>query len=238
MTATGLRAVLFDAVGTLIHLREPVGESYARAARDQGAAVSADRLSESFARAHAAAPPMVYPDAAADEVAERERGWWRELVRETFHRADVSLRDFDACFETLWRAFAKPGAWRARPDAHTSLAALRARGLALAVVSNFDHRLPGLLEGLRLAPLLAEVVLPCHARVAKPDPAIFTYALGRLGCAPSEAVAVGDDPDRDLAPARAAGLRAIDVRELATLADLPARLADPAVALRTARSNP
>jgi len=69
------------------------------------------------------------------------------------------------------------------------------------------------------------VVLPCEAGAAKPDPAILLAALARLGCEPRSAVAVGDDPLRDLEPARRLGLAAIDVRELATLADLPARVA-------------
>jgi FMN phosphatase YigB (HAD superfamily) len=38
---------------------------------------------------------------------------------------------------------------------------------------------------------------------------------------------VGDDAERDLAGARRAGLAAIDVGELATLEDLPRRLARP-----------
>ena len=40
-----------------------------------------------------------------------------------------------------------------------------------------------------------------------------------------EAVVVGDDPERDLAPARRAGLGAIDVSELATLRALPTLIA-------------
>jgi putative hydrolase of the HAD superfamily len=232
-----LRAVLFDAAGTLIRLREVVGESYARAAREQGAEVAADRLSRAFARAHAAAPSMVFPAAAAAEVASHERAWWREVVRETFRIADPggSLPDFEGCFDTLYAAFARPEAWIAEPSAHATLRALRAQGLATAVVSNFDGRLPRLLDGLGLTPLLDALVLPSDARAEKPDAAIFEFALARLGCAPAESVYVGDDPECDVVAARAAGLRAIDVRELATLADLPARLGLSPIATREAR---
>jgi putative hydrolase of the HAD superfamily len=233
-----LRAVLLDAVGTLIRPGEPVGETYARVARRHGAEASAARLQRSFRRAHARAPVMAFPDAPAARVPERERAWWRDRVQESFRDADLRVDDFDACFAALWQRFCEPAAWRVLPGARAALAELRARGLVLAVVSNFDHRLPGLLAGLGLAPLLDAVVLPCQARAAKPDPAIFAHALARLDCAPDVTAVVGDDPERDLAPARRAGLRAIDVRELATLADLPARLADPGVGARTARSRP
>jgi putative hydrolase of the HAD superfamily len=214
-----IRAVLFDAVGTLIELREPVGESYARIARRHGVEISAWRLEDAFRRALAQAPPMVFPDSAAAEVPARERQWWREVVRSTFLAADSARRfgDFEACFRDLWRHFAAPGAWRTRTGATTLLHTLQRRGRRTAVVSNFDARLPALLDGLGLAPALDAVVLPCEARALKPDAAIFTSALERLGVAAHEALFVGNDAQRDLQGARAAGLRALDVGCLATL---------------------
>jgi putative hydrolase of the HAD superfamily len=92
------------------------------------------------------------------------------------------------------------------------------------VVSNFDRRLPGILSDLGLAPLLDLVWLPSDCGAAKPDAAIFASALAALGVAPERAIFVGDDAVRDLAGARAAGLRAVDVGSLATLAALPALL--------------
>ena len=227
MTPSPIRAVLFDAAGTLIHLREPVGETYARAARRFGADISAERLAEAFARAMAEAPPMVFADASPARIDERERSWWRVLVQETFRGAapGVTPNDFEACFSALYAGFAEPAAWCPAPAARSTLLALRSQGLATAVVSNFDRRLAGLLEGHGLAPLLDAVVLPSDAGAAKPDPAIFHAALARLDCPAGSAVHVGDDPVEDVAGARAAGLHAVDVGELATLAELPARLA-------------
>ena len=94
------------------------------------------------------------------------------------------------------------------------------------MISNFDRRLHGILDGLDLAPLLDIVVLPSDARAAKPDPAIFRFALAKLGLAPGDAFFVGDQWECDLEGARRAGLRAIDVRSLATLTELSSRLTD------------
>jgi putative hydrolase of the HAD superfamily len=218
--------VLFDAAGTLIELAEPLGEVYARAGARHGAAISAWRLEDAFQRCFRRAPPLVFPGAGPSRTAELERGWWRDLVRSTFLAADSAVRprDFDACFDELWRHYASASAWRPRAGAIEALRALRAADLRSAVVSNFDRRLVALLDGLGLSPWLDAVVLPSDAGAAKPDPAPLRLALERVGCAPGEAVFVGDDPTRDLEPARRLGLRALDVRELATLADLPARV--------------
>jgi putative hydrolase of the HAD superfamily len=227
-----LRAALFDAAGTLLETARPVGEVYAELARAHGVALPAARLDDAFRRILAQAPPMVFPDAPAADIPALERGWWRAVVRSTFLAADATARfaDFESFFGELWSCYAAPSAWRARPGAHAALRALRQRGLATGVVSNFDGRLPGILAGLGLAVWLDVVMLPGDARAAKPDPRIFALALARLGVAASQAVYLGDDPVRDLAAARAAGLVAIGIGGLATLADLPARLLERAEA--------
>jgi putative hydrolase of the HAD superfamily len=221
-----LRAVLFDAAGTLIELVRPVGEVYSERARAHGVAISPARLDDAFRRILAQATPLVFAEAPADRIAELEAGWWRGVVRSTFLAADgaARFRDFDRFFADLYAHYSGPGAWRARPGAREALERLRALGAATGVVSNFDGRLPGILAGLGLAQHLGVVMLPGEARAAKPDPRIFALALARLGVAPEAAVFVGDDRERDLAGARAAGLAAIDVTGLATLADLPSLL--------------
>ena len=221
-----IRAVLFDAAGTLIEPREPVGETYARMARPYGVALPARRVDDAFRRILRQAPPLVFPDAIAAETSRRERDWWRAVVRSTFLATDSTVRfsDFDAFFDALYGAFSEPDAWSCTPGCREALTELRARGLSTGIVSNFDRRLHGLLEGLTLAPLLDTVVLPSDARVEKPDPRIFQLALERLGTPAAASVFVGDSAEHDLAGAHAAGMRAIDVGSLATLCELPDRL--------------
>lgn len=48
--------------------------------------------------------------------------------------------------------------------------------------------------------------------VAKPEPAFFRRCCAELGSLPAETAYAGDDPVRDVAAARAAGLRAVWVR--------------------------
>lgn len=220
------RAALFDAAGTLIELREPVGETYARVAREQGVAASAWRLSEAFARVWRSTPPMVFPGLDPPAARERERAAWRTVVHQTFRAADSAAvpPDEERAFEVLFAHFGRGDAWRARPGAHRALSELRAAGIATAVVSNFDQRLRAILSDLALAKGLDRIWLASDAGVAKPDPAIFLSALAALGIAPERALYVGDDPEVDIAGARAAGLSALHVASLATLADLPAWL--------------
>ena len=226
-SARRIHAVLFDAAGTLIRVAEPVGETYTRLARRFGVSLPASRIEEAFRRVLRAAPPMVFAGESPAAIPAYERAWWREVVRGAFRAADGTVRftDFDAFFDGLFAHYARPAAWEILPGASGALAALQAAGLRTGVVSTFDGRLPGLLEGLGLAAGLEVVVLPSHARAAKPDPRIFTCALAALGLPAAAAVYVGDDAAQDVAGAEGAGLHAIHVGALATLGALPEAIA-------------
>jgi putative hydrolase of the HAD superfamily len=221
-TGYAVRAVLFDAAGTLIFPRRPVGETYTRMARAYGVEADAERIGAAFRHTLRHMPAMVFPGAAAAEITGRERAWWLTLVRRVFESAapGAVFSDFDACFERLFAHYADPSAWVLAAGARELLAALRTRGLRTGMVSNFDHRLPALLDGLGLSPLLDVVVRPADVGAAKPDARIFTAALRRLGIEPQAALYVGDDADEDIAGARAAGLHAVDVGTLPQLAAL------------------
>jgi len=218
--------VLFDAAGTLIELREPVGATYARVARAHGVDLPAPRLDDAFRRAFSQAPPLVFPGATAAEVDDCERRWWRAVVRSTFLAADstAAFGDFDGFFDALYAEFSRSETWSARQGCRAMLVELGRRGLALGIVSNFDRRLHALLERLEIAPLVDAIVLPSDAGAEKPAREIFELALARLGTSAEASVFVGDSEAEDLRGARALGMRSIDVTRLANFDDFPDRL--------------
>lgn len=91
------------------------------------------------------------------------------------------------------------------PETVPALRELRERGLKLVCVSNWDCSLPEVLEALELAPLFDAVVTSASSGARKPDPAIFRAGLAAAGASTTEALHVGDS-DEDVAGARAAGI--------------------------------
>src|SRR5262249_24247513 len=126
----------------------------------------------------------------------------------------------------LFHRFGQPEAWEVYPEVREVLAALKASVLRLGVISNWDHRLPDLLDGLGLAPLLDAVVYSSQVGVEKPDRRIFKEAVRRLGVAPSATLHVGYGRVEDVEGAMAADLNAAHVmrhpgrRERSDLRDL------------------
>jgi HAD superfamily hydrolase (TIGR01509 family) len=133
-------------------------------------------------------------------------------------QAGLSARVPAETLGALAEAYAGPALLvppRADDGARHALEALARRGLALAVVSN-TMRTPGralrvVLEGHGLLAPFAHLTFSDEVGVRKPAPEIFHLTLARLGVSPGEAVHVGDDPVLDVAGARSAGMRVIQV---------------------------
>ena len=96
------------------------------------------------------------------------------------------------------------------PDALAAIAALRGRGLFVGVAGNQSAELEDWFAGQTSE--VDYVVSSERLGVRKPDPAFFEALIGAAGCAPGEAAYVGDRVDRDVLPAKAAGMVAVHVR--------------------------
>lgn len=205
---TPLQAITFDAAGTLIRVAEPVGQTYARIAHDLGMTLSPQALDAGFRGVFPSMPPMAFPDANDASLLRAERAWWRELVTRVVQHAG-GVAAIDAYFDALFAHYARGAAWRAYPEAHRALESARKRGLRVGVISNFDSRLPPILQQLGFESLLDTVVYSTRCGAAKPDGRIFRHALEALGATPETALHVGDSLDADYHGASAAGMTAV-----------------------------
>ncbi len=198
--------VSFDAAGTLVHLTEPVGDTYAQVAAAHGIDTSPTAIARAFAAVWHRTPPPFSADAPSDPD---ERAWWRRLVRATLLEAGSPIGDealYSRFFDALYRRFEEPGTWLAAPGAFEVLPRIAKRHRCV-VLSNFDSRLRRILGDLGLADHFETLFLSCEQRLSKPDPRLFRRVAETLGAEPSAILHVGDDPVCDWEGAAAAGFR-------------------------------
>jgi putative hydrolase of the HAD superfamily len=200
-TSGALDAVLFDAGGTLVRLDY---ELMARCVERCGAQISIDGLHLAEARARGDIDRRARAAGGVhDSDAERVHDYFETLLDYAGAPADVVR----SAGSLLREEHARRNLWRVVCDgAHETLAAIRALGLRVAVVSNADGRVEGILRSLDLHRYLDLVVDSHHEGVEKPDPEIFRRALDRLGVPAARAAYVGDIYSIDGLGARAAGL--------------------------------
>lgn len=204
--------LLLDAMGTLIELRRSVGDSYALVAQEHGITVDAKAIDAVFGRVLDQAPALAFTALDAEALLAAEQQWWGDRIGETFAALEAPEPSQELRL-ALFDHFAQGDQWQVYPDVVQQLRGWREAGLKLAVVSNFDRRLHGLLEQLELSDLLDAVVVSSEAGAAKPDPRPFELALNALELPAAEVWHVGDSPE-DLAGARAAGLRCVLIERI------------------------
>jgi putative hydrolase of the HAD superfamily len=203
-----IKAIFFDAAGTLIKPARQVGETYAVLAQKYGVEPSAAEITERFRLCFHSAPPLAFPGTPAARIEDLERAWWRELVRRVFEPWD-GVQRFDDYFAELFAYFAQPDAWALYPEVAETLPVLESRGLVLSVISNFDSRLIGILQGLGAAHWFEHIFVSSRVGYAKPDRQIFHTALERHSLEAGDALHVGDSEEKDLLGANRAGLKGV-----------------------------
>ncbi len=222
---SSLRAVVFDAVGTLIRPVRPVPEVYREAALRHGVDVPLREIRERFPASLA----LAHWEPATERHHRRE---WRAVVGRVFPEAGERL---DRLFLDLWDHFGRPESWSVYPDVPDAWDQLMDRSLAIAIASNLDARLAALCRELPPLDRCAQVFCSTALGTAKPNPDFFRRVAMGLGMPETSLVMVGDDADQDIAAARCAGWRAIwldrnqrggqDPDRIARLDQLPAQLA-------------
>ena len=195
-----MRAVLLDALGTLLELEPPapllVEELAARGVTvSEAEAWPALRAEIAFYRAH--------HDMARDRAGLEElRARCTEVLRDALPAHARDAADLQGALLASLR-------FRPYPEVPDALRRLRAAGARLVVVSNWDVSLHDALGATGLAALVDGALSSAEAGAAKPEPAIFAQALELAGARPDEALHVGDSVEFDVAGARAAGIEPV-----------------------------
>jgi len=204
MSLCDVRAVVFDAVGTLIYPDPPAPVVYAQVGAQYGSKLDANSIRPRFEIAFRAEDEIDRrQDWRTSEERERER--WRHIVARVLN--DVA--DPETCFQALFDHFSKPGAWRCDPSTPTVLSALADSGVMVGMASNYDSRLRSVLAGKSdLAPLQT-VCISSEIGWRKPSPEFFGAVCRSVGMRPANILFVGDDFENDMEGALKAGMRGV-----------------------------
>jgi len=196
-----VRAVLLDALGTLVELQPPGPRLRARLQELSGVDVGLAVAEHAFSAEidHYLAHHLQGGDRAGLERL-------RDDCAAVMHEA-LGTEGIDRATARL--AMVDSLAFATYQDAAPALAELRSRGMRLVVASNWDCSLPDWLGDTGLGGLLDGAVSSAVAGEPKPAPAVFEAALQVAGVPAGDALHVGDSLANDIEGARAAGIRAV-----------------------------
>lgn len=202
-----IKGLSLDAFGTILELQPPALPLVAELRDGWGLEVSEAEMWRAFAA------EMTYYKAHHLEGRDTET-----LAGLRMRSATVLLENLPEgmrgriAAEDLMPAMMRSLRFRPFPDVAAALRRLRAKGMVVTVVSNWDISLHDFIADSELGPLIDHVVSSAEVGVGKPSPRPFERGLELSGLTPSEVVHIGDDPDHDVAGAQAAGIAPILIR--------------------------
>ena len=197
--------LIFDAYGTLLELDDFTGHLQRNFAA-AGWEFSRDEIRRA---AHREMTHYIERSMLA-----RDRDSWLSLRQECAQVLAETLRekrrDFSLSMENCVDILAASIRFQVFPEARRVLEKLHARGVKMGVVSNWDYELPQILESVDLKRYFAFVLSSAEVGAAKPAPQIFERAMQlarrvRPQLEARDCVYIGDNFDKDVAPARRAG---------------------------------
>jgi putative hydrolase of the HAD superfamily len=205
------QVIFFDAAQTLFHINGSVAEIYLQYAVRHGfrqTPTSRVSITQAFSRAFKDASPPVFAPTEPAALKQSERLWWFDIVHNVFYRVGM-FEGFDDFFEEVFQVFEDPKTWKLYPETEAVLRQLKAQGLELGIISNFDSRLFPVLRGLGIEQFFDTITISSLSQAAKPAPKIFHLALEKHAVDPEDAVHVGDSLKEDVEGAAKAGLTSV-----------------------------
>ncbi len=203
-----MKAVFFDAGNTLLHPHPSVSEVCRVVLARHGHEIACEDLEPRLHHADELYESRYRSDDTFWTSEERASDLWSQMYAAVLlelglnGRADVLGREiYDEFGDSRW--------WKTFPDVIPGLERLKAAGLRLGMISNWDSRLPDLCHGLGISAHFDFILSSANIGLHKPNPRIFELALRRAGIEASQACHVGDHYYADVLGARSAGLEPI-----------------------------
>ena len=227
MIVPSLRAVFFDVGNTLLYADPSVSEVCRQVLAEAGHVRDLDVIDSFMPLVDAYYEERYEEDDAFWTDEERTSSVWVGMYSMLCRRLGIE-DEAVALARRMYDEFGRPDRWSAYADVRPAFERMKARGLRVGIISNWDSRLVGLLGGLGFDDVLDDIVSSADVGLHKPDPRIFELACERIGVEPAQAAHVGDHHYADILGASAVGMRAvlIDRHGVVDPADVPIRSLD------------
>ena len=200
-----IEVVFLDMGDTLVRLTASLNVAFFNAAAKSGRTIDDDHLARSLAEVTREVDARSQHEGFTPSE-EIDRLYWRDFNSRLLQKLDVAEHLWERTHEECERAFVDPANFAIFPEVHETLAALRADGYRLAILSNWSWHLDALCKILALDAYFEEIVISSRVGYSKPHPDIFAHALQRMGVEAGAAIHVGDNPIADVGGALGVGI--------------------------------
>lgn len=205
-----IRLVTFDITGTLLKFRRSPSEQYVDVAESFGYTIPSALLSASFVSEYKLMEKR-HPNYGKTTYGMTYMDWWRVLVANTFLKCNGNIPKDEllTIANELIKQFKTEKSWVLADGTIELITKIKAAGISVGVISNFDGSLEEILKNMKL-PEFDFVLSSYGCGAPKPHPHIFQTALKLAGnVKPQHSLHVGDDFELDYLGAKNVGWSAV-----------------------------
>jgi putative hydrolase of the HAD superfamily len=200
-----IRTVFFDVGNTLLTPAISEAQVLVDAATSVGATVDLKLVEENVPRMYQYYEQLYEEDNSVWADEDRAVGIWLTIYEYLCEL--VGLSEFGSQIARLgYEKFLAADSWATFDDVMPTLDGLKARGVKLGLISNWDCSLESIITGLGLGSYFDLIVASAKVRLHKPEPEIFELALREIGAEASESMHVGDHRIADVAGSARVGI--------------------------------
>jgi putative hydrolase of the HAD superfamily len=200
-----IQTVFFDVGNTLLTPAVPEGDILIRAAARLGATLDPELVKRSVPRMYEYYEELYEDDNSLWASQERAVDIWRILYE---HLCElVGIPELGPQIARIgYEEFLNPANWKPFDDVLPTLEALKSRGIAIGLISNWDSSLESIIRGVGIESWFDVIISSAVVGLHKPQPEIFKLALSKVGAEPSTTMHVGDHLQADVGGAATVGI--------------------------------
>ncbi|MDR2673184.1 MAG: HAD-IA family hydrolase [Coriobacteriales bacterium] len=201
-----ITTVFFDAGATLLTTAADEGCVFAQLAADLDVKLEPEVVNRHVPHMYEFYEQLYEQDDSfwSDDI--RAKAIWIEMYELLSRLVGVPIELQKQLSEKVYAYYFSPGAWQVFSDVVPTLEALKAKGVQMGIISNWDSSLAAIIDGLGLKHYFNHIIASAEVSAHKPMPQIFKLALERLGVTAAQSVHVGDHLLADVAGAAAVGI--------------------------------
>jgi putative hydrolase of the HAD superfamily len=217
LLSQNIRVISFDVGFTLLEPAPSFGGILSKLAACRGYDCDPDMLTLRFFDAHHKYAKLSRIEGKGMYACEeRSKHWWDKITIKAYGRL-INSDDAQPLADQCYNELSKGTSWKLYPDVLPALRELSAGGYRLIVLSNWDSRLPGILEELGIAGFFQSVYYSTSVEFEKPDEPFFRYMLEDLQIPANSVLHIGDNLIDDLDGASRMGMHGMVVKRKVTI---------------------
>lgn len=205
------KQLYLDVGNTMLFPKQSPGLVYAKIAAEFGLVANPEVLKQAFKTYWQTTVEWRYQKNQGQCSEALLQEFWQRLVNQCFEHAKLRLPR--AAFKKIYEYYAQAAAWDVNQPILACVQSLLQQGWQVGLLSNWDFRLPTILQQLGINHYFSPCIFSAKAGWEKPHPKIYELAIQKAKVKATHILMIGDSLVNDVQTPKAMGMHALHLKD-------------------------